>query len=65
MLSNMPAVTLRPSAAEDAEELLGAVADEEQSHHQTKNKQCEVHVESPRESGSKSLSTIVAYANNS
>ncbi len=40
-----PGGALQAAAAEDAEELLGAMADEEQSHHQTKNEQCEVHVD--------------------
>jgi hypothetical protein len=33
----------RPAAAEDAEELLRAVADEERSDHHAENRQSEVH----------------------
>jgi hypothetical protein len=47
MLSNIPAVGLQSAAAEDAEQLLGAVADEEQSHHQPEYEQCEVHADPP------------------
>jgi hypothetical protein len=43
-----PGGALQPAATEDAEQLLGAVADEEQSHHQANHKQCEIHGDPPR-----------------
>ena len=37
---------LQATAAEDAEELLGAVAGEQRAHHDTKHEQCEIHFRS-------------------
>ena len=56
-----PGGALQAAAAEDAEELLGAVADEQQPHRQANHKQCEIHGDPPR-SRSGAVAEIVASA---